>query len=76
MAELQTFRSAFNGFNREDVVRYIEYLNTRHNDQLAQALNKTVEGQPGTNASMSAACRQAAAEGVAGFADLPGRADE
>lgn len=26
----QTFRSAFNGFNREDVVRYIEYLNAQH----------------------------------------------
>ena len=30
MAEQQTFRSAFNGFNREDVVRYIEYLNAQH----------------------------------------------
>ena len=40
MAELQTFRSAFNGFNREDVVRYIEYLNTRHNDQVAQLNNE------------------------------------
>ena len=26
----QTFRSAFNGFNREDVVHYIEYLNAQH----------------------------------------------
>jgi len=26
----QTFRSAFNGFNREDVVRYLEYLNQQH----------------------------------------------
>ena len=25
-----TFRSAFNGFNREDVVHYIEYLNAQH----------------------------------------------
>jgi len=32
----QTFRSAFNGFNREDVVRYIEYLNNQHNGQVAQ----------------------------------------
>ena len=43
MAELQTFRSAFNGFNREDVVRYIEYLNTRHNDQLAQLNNELAQ---------------------------------
>lgn len=43
MAELQTFRSAFNGFNREDVVRYIEYLNTRHNDQVAQLNNELTQ---------------------------------
>lgn len=30
MAEHQNFRTAFNGFNREDVVRYIEQLNARH----------------------------------------------
>ena len=30
MAVQQNFRSALNGFNREDVVRYIEYLNSKH----------------------------------------------
>ena len=30
MAESRTFRSALNGFNREDVVRYIESLNAQH----------------------------------------------
>ena len=25
------FRSALNGFNRQDVARYLEYLNTQHN---------------------------------------------
>ena len=30
MAQQQTFRSALNGFNREDVVAYIEYLNSVH----------------------------------------------
>ena len=30
----QTFRSAFNGFNREDVVRYIEYLNAQHASEI------------------------------------------
>ena len=30
------FRSAFNGFNREDVVHYIEYLNTKHAADLNQ----------------------------------------
>ena len=42
MAEQQTFRSAFNGFNREDVVRYIEYLNNQHKSQVAQ-LNTELE---------------------------------
>ena len=30
------FRSAFNGFNREDVVHYLEYINTKHNNQISQ----------------------------------------
>ena len=30
MAEARNFRSALNGFNREDVVRYIEFLNAKH----------------------------------------------
>ena len=29
-----TFRNAFNGFNREDVVNYIEYLNAQHAAEL------------------------------------------
>lgn len=42
MAEQQTFRSAFNGFNREDVVRYIDYLNTKHAAEVAQ-INSELE---------------------------------
>lgn len=30
----KNFRSALNGFNREDVVRYIEYMNARHAAQI------------------------------------------
>ena len=36
MATPQRFRSAFNGFNREDVVHYLEYINTKHNNQISQ----------------------------------------
>ena len=36
MATPQNFRSAFNGFNREDVVHYLEYINTKHSNQLSQ----------------------------------------
>lgn len=34
------FRSAFNGFNREDVVRYMEYMNNKHAAQVAQLSNE------------------------------------
>ena len=36
MAVQQNFRTALNGFNREDVVRYIEYLNTKHAAEVNQ----------------------------------------
>ena len=36
----QNFRSAFYGFNREDVVRYIEFLNNQHAAQLQQLQNQ------------------------------------
>lgn len=36
MAGMQNFRSALGGFNRQDVVRYIEYMNTQHNSQIEQ----------------------------------------
>ena len=36
MSENMNFRSAFNGFNREDVVHYIEYLNANHENQVKQ----------------------------------------
>ena len=34
MAAPQNFRSAFNGFNREDVVHYLEYINAKHQEQI------------------------------------------
>lgn len=52
MATPQSFRSAFNGFNREDVVHYLEYLNAKHASQLDQLntevtfLRKKLEEQP------------------------------
>ncbi len=38
----QNFRTAFNGFHREDVVRYLEYLNAKHTTQVNQ-LNSEAE---------------------------------
>lgn len=40
MADIQSFRSAFRGFNRQDVVSYIEYMNNKHNSQLEQLNNQ------------------------------------
>ena len=36
MSAIKSFRSAFNGFNREDVVHYIEYMNNKHNAEIEQ----------------------------------------
>ena len=36
MTASQKFRSALNGFNREDVVRYIEYTTARHQAEVTQ----------------------------------------
>lgn len=34
------FRSSLNGFNREDVVRYMEYIYNKHSAQVAQLTNE------------------------------------
>ena len=36
MAETYKFRGALSGFNRKDVVQYIEYLSTKHNNLVNQ----------------------------------------
>ena len=36
MTDNKTFRSALNGFNREDVVQYIAYINNKHTSQVNQ----------------------------------------
>jgi len=42
MSAPQNFRSSFNGFNREDVVHYLEYINAKHTAQVNQL---TVENE-------------------------------
>ncbi len=39
----QNFRSAFNGFNREDVVNYISYISTRHETALNELRSEAEE---------------------------------
>lgn len=36
MSGIQNFRSSIHGFNRKDVVNYIEYMNNKHNSQVEQ----------------------------------------
>lgn len=40
MEQPNQFRSAFNGFNRDDVVRYMEFINNKHAAQVAQLSNE------------------------------------
>ncbi|MGN0999658.1 MAG: hypothetical protein ACI4PO_08910 [Faecousia sp.] len=67
MAAPQNFRSAFNGFNREDVAHYLEYINTKHQSQVnqltaeidelrAQLEQKTAEDQTELVRSLQAKC--------------------
>ena len=44
------FRSSLNGFNREDVVRYMEYVYNKHSAQVAQLTNEleSLRGKQGT----------------------------
>ena len=57
MAGIQNFRSALGGFNRADVVNYIEFMNNQHNAQIAQ-LNTQLQ-----NAEEALARAQPAANG-------------
>ena len=45
MPATQRFRSAFHGFNREDVVNYIEYLNNHYTAQMEQLTNQLQEAK-------------------------------
>lgn len=60
MAAIKHFRSAFNGFNRDDVIQYIEYLNNQHASQVSQ-LNSQLQtalarpGDPALQAKLEAA---------------------
>ncbi len=53
MAASHTFRTAMRGFNREDVVRYIEYMNNQHNAQLEQL--RAQQADPALQARLEAA---------------------
>ena len=45
MASIQNFRSALNGFNRDDVIHYLEYANGKHEQEVAQLNEQIAELQ-------------------------------
>ncbi len=53
MADSMRFRSAFHGFNREDVVRYIEFLNNQHTAKLAQLNSQLQAAQSASPAELT-----------------------
>lgn len=58
MSAPQNFRAAFNGFNRDDVVNYISFMTTKHENQLnqlrteAQELRQELENRPAADDAM------------------------
>lgn len=53
----QNFRSAFNGFNREDVVNYISFISTKHESQLNDLRSEAEELRAQLEAREDAAVR-------------------
>ena len=66
---MQHFRTALGGFNREDVVRYIEYLNNQHKSQLEQ-LNTQLQAAKSQAASGDPALREQLDAALAKIAQL------
>ncbi len=63
MSATQNFRTAINGFNRDDVVRFIDYLNTKHTNEVEQlrAELDNLRSRPGTPISGGNSDRELAA---------------
>ena len=83
MSAPMNFRSAFNGFNREDVVHFIEYLNARHTAEVNQIqaeldlLRSRAAAQPAEDHSEELAAALAENEALkAQIAALQGRLAE
>ena len=63
MATTLNFRTSMRGFNREDVIQYIEYSNAKHANQLNQLMNENEElrrkaEQASANAELTARIAQ------------------
>lgn len=85
----ENFRSSFHGFNREDVVHYLDYLNKKHDemlrqlsseaDTLRQKLENAMQTPPEDTNALKERCEQlesALADAQAEKAALEGRVSE
>lgn len=73
MAGIQNFRTALGGFNRQDVVQYIEYMNNQHNSQIEQLntqLRNTEEALAQLQGRSDSALQEQLAEAQARCAEL------
>lgn len=62
MAGIHNFRTALGGFNREDVVAYIEYMNNQHNAQIAQLTTQLQNAEEALAQAKAAAPEDLAAQ--------------
>ena len=62
MAGIQNFRSALGGFNRGDVVRYIEYMNNQHKSEIEQLNTQLQTAQEALRQANSASNEELAAK--------------
>lgn len=69
MAAPQTFRTAFHGFNREDVVQYIEYLNNKHSTEMNQQKSEMQSLKAELTMAREIAAKHVSAEETAEAAD-------
>lgn len=62
----QNFRKAVNGFNRHDVVTYIEYLNNKHRSEIIQLQNQLKSvSRPVEDTGLTTKCAALEAENTA-----------
>ena len=84
MPEMTQFRAALHGFNREDVVAYIDRLNLEHEEQLSQLREENQQLQHRLEAANQALAEAGEKEGLeqelnlakAQIADLSAKAEE
>ena len=80
MSEMQQFRITMRGFNRQDVVQYIEYMTNKHKSQLdqlnTQLQNTKEELEKAKSASADRALLQQLAESQARCAALEAKIAE